>query len=102
MNGINNRITFPLWKVDKMLLLLLLLPFLFSSCSSSKRTTKEKEPEVSVDTLSPELRRKCNYYFLEAMRQKQKGEYDVAFELLGHALALDPNDASALYEISQF
>jgi cobalt-zinc-cadmium resistance protein CzcA len=50
--------------------------------------------------LSYEQRRKYNYFFLEAVRLKQKGEYDAAFELYKHCLDIYPGSAPALYEIS--
>ncbi len=77
----------------------------FSSCgSSTKMTQQSKDVPIAtvVNQLSPELQRKYDYYFLEATRQKSKGEFDVAFELYQHCLSIDPNAASSLSEISQF
>lgn len=82
----------------------LLLLTIAVSCSSAKKTQKlATGPTVeSVDPLTPEARRKYNYYFLEAVRQKEKGNYDAAFELYKHCLSIDPDAAATLYEISQF
>ena len=55
-----------------------------------------------VDPLTYEQRRKYDYFFLEAVRLKQKGEYDAAFELYKHCLEIYPKSAATLYEISQF
>jgi tetratricopeptide (TPR) repeat protein len=78
----------------------------FSSCGSSTKTSLQvKEPPVvaAVATpLSSDLQRKYDYYFLEATRQKSKGELDAAFELYQHCLSIDPNASAALSEISQF
>ena len=52
--------------------------------------------------LSPEQQRKYDYFFLEATKLKAKKEYDAAFDLLQHCLAIDPSAPSALYEISQY
>ena len=52
--------------------------------------------------LSAEQQRKYDYFFLEAMRMKEKNEYDAAFGLLQHCLDINPNASSALYEISQY
>ena len=54
------------------------------------------------DPLTYEQRRKFDYYFLEAVRMKQKGEYDAAFQLYSHCLDIYPGSAAVLYEISQF
>lgn len=52
--------------------------------------------------LTEEQQRKFDYYFLEAIRLKQAGDYDAAFDLLQHSLAINPHDASALYELAQY
>ena len=67
-----------------------------SSAASSKNVVEEKDP------LTYEQRRKFDYYFLEAVRKKQKGEYDAAFELYSHCLDIYPESAVVLYELSQF
>ncbi len=78
-----------------------------TSCASAgkaiKASQRKAQEEVAEqDTLSPALQRKYNYFFLEATRLKEKGEYDGAFELYRHCLQINPNAASALYEIAQF
>ena len=40
---------------------------------------------------------KYDYFFLEAMRLKEKKDYASAFGLLQHCLDIHPNAASALY-----
>lgn len=52
--------------------------------------------------LTYEQRRKFDYFFLEAVRMKEKGDYDAAFELYQHCLDIYPQSAAVLYEISQF
>lgn len=84
----------------KLLLLAFLLPLLLA-CGSSRKAEKP-EMAVTQDTLSPEQQRRYDYFFLEAMRLKAKKEYDAAFELLQHCLAINPSASSALYEVSQF
>nr|WP_239060641.1 tetratricopeptide repeat protein [Bacteroides sp. 519] len=60
--------------------------------------TKVKAQETS---LTPEEQRKYNYFFLEATKLSESGNPDEAFELYQHALEINPNGASALYEIAQ-
>ena len=57
---------------------------------------------VKESLLPAEQQRKYDYFFLEAMRMKEKNEYDAAFGLLQHCLNINPNASSALYEISQY
>lgn len=57
---------------------------------------------VGSSGLTLEERRKYDYFFLEAIRMKEKQAYDAAFELFSHCLEIDPNAASSLYEIAQF
>lgn len=84
--------------------LLLIIVLLFSSCGTlkNKLSVKEKDSIELKDPLTYEQRRKFDYYFLEAVRMKQKGEYDAAFQLYSHCLDIYPGAAAVLYEISQF
>lgn len=74
------------------------------ACGTSGKQTKLKHQQVVVqkDPLTPEQRRKYYYYFLEAVRMKQKGDYDAAYELYQHCLDIYPASGAALYELSQF
>lgn len=72
---------------------------------AKKKKDKKKKPvtcETPEQQLSAEEQRKYDYFFLEAMRMKEKKEYDTAFGLLQHCLGIHPNASSALYEISQY
>ena len=57
---------------------------------------------MAQSSLTPEQQRKYDYFFLEAMRLKEKKDYASAFGLLQHCLDIHPNAASALYEVSQY
>ena len=82
---------------------LLLLTVLLTACGSSGKLKKTATADrVQEQILSPEQQRKYDYFFLEAARLKAKKEYDGAFGLLEHCLTINPQAASALYEISQF
>lgn len=52
--------------------------------------------------LTEEQQRKYDYYYLEAIRQKVQHHYDDAFELLRHCLTINPQAASALFELAQY
>lgn len=84
--------------------LLLLFITLFTSCGTLKnKKSHARDAAVELkDPLTYEQRRKFDYYFLEAVRMKQKGDYDAAFQLYTHCLDIYPQSATVLYEISQF
>lgn len=68
-----------------------------------KRNRRHRQAEAApVPPLTEEQQRKFDYYYLEAIRLKQAGDYDAAFDLLQHSLAINPHDASALYELAQY
>lgn len=80
-------------------ILLLLGTLAFTSCKTAQVAKKQDAP---VSQLSEEEQRRYDYFFLEAMRMKEKQEYDAAFGLLQHCLDIYPDASSALYEISQY
>ena len=77
---------------------------MFTSCGTLKnKKSHARDAAVELkDPLTYEQRRKFDYYFLEAVRMKQKGDYDAAFQLYTHCLDIYPQSAAVLYEISQF
>ena len=55
-----------------------------SGLSGNKAVVEEKDP------LTLEQRRKYDYFFLEALRMKEKGDLDAAFEMYSHCLDIYP------------
>ena len=87
---------------------LLVAVWVLTSCGTARtgRTAKSATgeevsflPQIQV---TAEQQRKYDYFFLEAMRMKEKKEYDAAFGLLQHCLDINPSASSALYEVSQY
>lgn len=72
------------------------------SCGTVKSTREKPAVALAQSSLTPEQQRKYDYFFLEAMRLKEKKDYASAFGLLQHCLDIHPNAASALYEASQY
>ena len=72
--------------------------------SGKKKDKKRKRRETAAPApaLSPGQQRKYDYYFLEAVRLKNLEQYDAAFEMLRHCLALNPTAASAHHELAQY
>ena len=81
-------------------LLVLGIVLVMGACASG-RQIKQQKPQP-VQTISTDNQRKYDYFFLEAMRMKQKKAYDTAFSLLQHCLGINPNASSALYEVAQY
>lgn len=76
-----------------------------ASCGTTRPVKEKAKTAAATPTLtilSPEQQRKYDYFFLEAMRLKEKKEYPVAFGLLQHCLDINPGAPSALYEIAQY
>ena len=88
----------------KMYYILLFLLLFLSSCGTLRNRGRaaDKAATELEDPLTYGERRKFDYYFLEAVRMKQKGGYDAAFELYGRCLEIYPGSAAVLYELSQF
>lgn len=88
----------------KQIIVIIGLLSILTACGSSRKSlpASQNSPVTEKDPLTYEQRRKYDYYFLEAVRMKQKGEYDAAFELYRHCLDIYPGSAATLYEISQF
>lgn len=75
---------------------------MFVACGTTRKQAKQTDTGTMQRALSFEERRKYDYYFLEAVRMKEKGLYDAAFELFKHCLDINPTSGAALYEIAQF
>ena len=86
----------------KRILYILGLAVLLAACGTTAGKHASVKPAQEKDPLTYEQRRKFDYFFLEALRMKQKGDYDAAFELYRHCLDICPQSAAALYEISRF
>ena len=72
------------------------------SCGTVKSTREKPAVALAQSSLTSEQQRKYDYFFLEAMRLKEKKDYASAFGLLQLCLDIHPNAASALYEVSQY
>lgn len=77
----------------------------FVSCGTARQTVAVSGTDAvrtTPDLLSPEERRKFDYFFLEAVRLKEKGDLDAAFEMFSHCLEIDSRSAVTLYELSKY
>lgn len=80
------------------------IALLLVSCGTSRKANFAKDKNVveREDPLSFEQRRKFDFYFLEAIRLKEKGELDAAFDMYSHCLEIDSKSAAVQYEMAQF
>ena len=74
------------------------------SCGSLRKSSlssKKSVAQVHADPLTFEQRRKFDYFFMEAVRLKEKGDMDAAFEMYSHCLNIHPGSAVTMYELAK-
>ena len=80
----------------------MLLSLLLLGCSNYARNytppTLKDGAIRARNLLSLKQRREFDGVYLEAMRQKYRGNADASFDLLDRALMINPNDADALFQ----
>lgn len=81
---------------------LLMVGMLFSCGSLRKSSSSGRGDFSGKDPLTYEERRKFDYFFLEAVRLKEKGDLDAAFEMYSHCLQIHPTSAVTLFELAKF
>ena len=57
---------------------------------------------MEQDPLTFEQRRKFDYCFLEAVRLKERGDMDSAFDMYSHCLDIHSESAATLFELAKF
>jgi len=57
---------------------------------------------LRAQTLSEAEQKRFDYYYLESVNSKLKGDYTTAYQMLQHCLAIHPTSAAAHYELSQY
>ena len=72
------------------------------SLRKSSNSSRESKMQMEQDPLTFEQRRKFDYYFLEAVRLKERGDMDAAFDMYSHCLEIHPESAATLYELAKF
>ena len=91
-------------KISVWCLCLCLASILFS-CGSLQKTSnssKKTSRNLKENALTFEQKRKFDYFFHEAVRQKGLDNLDEAFELYSHCLEIDSTSAATLYELGKF
>ncbi len=79
-----------------MLLTIMLAAVVAMPLSAQTKSAKKKSASRQTEIADYEHQRKFNEFFLEYVVQKEKGNYDAAYELLRHALDINPEAPEAL------
>lgn len=98
--------SFGVVRHGSMVMLCFIFIVLMSACASPRKAaplTEEPEPlkPLKGKVLDAAAQRQFDALFLEAIRQKEKENYDAEFELLTEALALNSDAPEALFEMAQ-
>ncbi len=72
----------------------------FSQKAQKVSQTVAGEPQPQI--ISPDNKRKFDYYFYEAMNAKTLNKYDAAYDYLKYCMALDSTNAHVLYELGNY
>lgn len=75
----------------------MVLPMMAGHEGRSVKKQVRQEQTVRAGRLSYADRMRYDYFFLEAVRQQNRGRYAAAFELLGHCLDIDSTAAEAYF-----
>ncbi|MBO7337333.1 MAG: tetratricopeptide repeat protein [Paludibacteraceae bacterium] len=85
-------------------LVLILSAMLMGSLSSVAVAAKSKNVQNAFGSAKPDshkhLERKKTYFFTEAVRQKEAGNYDAAIDLLTECYYIDRKDAAVAFEFA--
>lgn len=74
------------------------LPLMMASSCATRKVAQSGE----ALSLSDEEVRRHDYFFLEATRQRERGEHADAMALYEHCLSIHPQSAAVMYELAQY
>lgn len=60
------------------------------------------DKKTDINRLSPNDRKRYDYFFLETMCQQNAGHFDAAYDLLNHCLEIDSTAAEAYYMLAMY
>ena len=88
-------------RVLRLMALLLALTVGVPLLAKKKQKVKAVQPVVAVQ-LSDNDAKRFNYFYLEAVRQQQAGNYAAAYDLFSHCLDIHPTSAATYYALSAY
>lgn len=83
-------------------ILFILLAVLMTACSSAGRVVSAGRDRRGLSEEEAELKRRFDYFYVEAVKQKVLGNHDAAYDLLQHCRQLDPHAGEVLYELGLY
>lgn len=90
-------------KIALGVLLVMITSVAIPSLARKKKVEARQEQEVvDQNTLPENVRKRYDYFFLEAARQQAAGKYNEAFDLLEHARCLNPQAAEVYFYQSMY
>ena len=72
------------------------------SAAQKKWKVPSSDAETMIDTLSANDQRRYEYFFLEAIREQERGNYSNAFSLLQHCRDINPDAAEVYFALSSY
>ncbi|MDD7318552.1 MAG: tetratricopeptide repeat protein [Prevotella sp.] len=76
------------------------------SCGGAETVSVKQAIGREKNVVTPQLNhndeQRLKYFFLEAVSQQNKGNYDAAFDLLSHCLTINPNAAEVYFTIASY
>ena len=88
------------WTLRLVLVLLAVSATLFVAARKKPRA-KSVQPVITA-ALSENDAKRFKYFYLEAVRQQQKGNFAAAFDLLRHCLDINPSAPEAYFALSSY
>ena len=90
-----------------------ILLFVTVGCGTKKNMVQTVEKTTTTNSkalrkvtagkiLSVDEKRRYDYFYIEALKQKLNENHDAAFELYGHCVELNPEAGEAIYELSLY
>ena len=83
-------------KFFRILFVIMVAAVWMPSVFAQKKRAAKKLSAVKETVVDYERQRRFNEFFLESVVQKQKGNYSASFDLLRHALEINPEAPEAL------
>lgn len=80
----------------------LLLAIVMAGCGTVGRLTSGERSRTALSDDEAETKRRFDYYYVEAVKQKVLGNHDAAYDLLLHCRDLNPNAGEVLYELGLY
>ena len=79
-----------------------LLTAVVASCGTVSKTKVDSRRSVVYPTLDNNASQRFKYFYLEASKQHESGNFSAAFDLLNHCIEINPNAAEVYFARSEY